>query len=107
MMAGHKMGVHQDSGGLWYPTCTCRRVPHTRHLLRWQAEDILIAHEQQVQRAMTALRRGSGTLKSEYEHAVRMAADPDLPMEQREQWLGLAAGYRSRLGKEVDEERLF
>lgn len=107
-MAGHRMEVHQDNEGRWYPTCSCKRVPHTRHLLRWQADDILQAHKQTVERAMTALRRGGTTLKAEYEWAIRMSADPNNPPEERRQWLDLALGYASRLpDPEVVEDSLF
>lgn len=107
-MSDHKMEVRQNKEGRYYPICSCRRVPHSLHLMRWQADDVLQAHKAQVERARANLRRGSGTMKGEYEHAIKMAADPDLPIEERNQWLGLAMGYASRLGRDdVTEDALF
>lgn len=106
-MSAHRMGTHQDKEGRWFPVCSCRQIPHSRHLLRWQAEDILVAHKANVERAMANLRRGAGTLKGEYDHAVKMAADPNNSATDREMWHGLATGYASRLGQPLDEDGLF
>lgn len=106
-MSGHQMNVRQDAEGRWYPHCSCRRIPHTRHLLRWQAEDILVAHKTTVDRALANLRRGRGTMKGEHDHAVKMAADPNVSDADREIWRLLAVGYASRLGNPLDEDALW
>lgn len=103
----HRTEVRANTEGRYYPHCSCRRIPYTTHLLRWQADDILIDHLKTVDRARASLRRGRGTLLGEYEHAVKMAADPNVDTQERLVWKILADGYASRIGKPAEQEALF
>jgi hypothetical protein len=103
----HRTSIIQDNSSRWYAACNCGwNSGPNRFLNRWQAEDREMVHQGNVRRAQAALRRG-GTMLGEYEHALKMADDPNVPAVEREMWRGLAAGYASRLGKPLDEDGLF
>lgn len=107
-MSDHKPTVVQDKAEKFFARCNCGESSGPNHyLVRQHAEDWIIAHEQQVARARANLRRGSGSLRTERDHAQRMLDDPNVTAADKRIWQIILDGANSRLGHETKEEELW
>lgn len=96
-MSGHKTVLHRRGDRSYFATCTCR-AGSDASLTRQEAEDWIIAHAQQVERARAALGRGRGSLRTDMEHARAMLEDPNTPAADKPAWQVIYDGARQRLG---------
>lgn len=89
--------IHQSPDGSWYAVCTCLgKSEHYPQVQRWQAEDWVVEHNEQVQHALAVLHR-SGSLKTERDHARKMLDDPNTPAKDLPSWQVLFDGADRRL----------
>jgi hypothetical protein len=96
----HVALVHADKDGEFYGACTCLMnsgTPHFSKVQRWKAEDWVREHMEMVERALSHLHSGGGSLRTERDHARRMLDDPTTPAADKPAWQILFDGADARL----------
>jgi hypothetical protein len=100
--------VTSEDGKLFAARCA-RHFSGPGRSQRWEAEDDLRKHAEQVQRALANLRRGRGSLFTERNHARTMMEDPNISEHDRETWRIIFEGADHRLNDTtaVEQDGLF
>lgn len=109
-MSNHQATPCQDTAGKWFARCVCGwSTKASRHDERWQCDDEIRVHLDNVQRAMASLHRAQSSMKTERDHARAMMDDTTVPAAQRAVWKILFDGYDQRLNDstEVAQDELF
>lgn len=98
-MKQHTITVEEHMHHDWVARCRCGWVPPAkRYLTHDMVMDEVRKHERQIERIRIAQRRGSGTLRSDYEHAKAMSENENVSEEDRRLWTQLAGELGKRLG---------
>lgn len=104
---GHLPLVHQDQHGLFYGACSCGQNsgPNRFNKARkWEAEDWCRTHEEQVQRALAHLHKGTGSVRTDMDHARSMLDNPNTPPEDKPAWQIIYDGAAARLREGPKED---
>lgn len=109
-MKGHVVLPGQDADGKWFAKCNCGWSPGPNHFEhRWEAEDQIANHLDNVERAKANLHRGRASMLRERDWAKERLEDPTTLPKDRDMWQILYDGFNQRLNdtEPVQQDGLF
>jgi hypothetical protein len=79
--------------------CRCGWTPKRPLLTQQMVQDEVASHERDIDRVRLHLRHGSGTMRGDRDHALKMSEDPNVSEADRVLWQQLHGELDRRLGK--------